>query len=632
MKASFLFLCAFCAALLLLSSLPLFGQGKQHQLKDRSTNLNKRCQKPQAYLKKMPPEARFTTYIQGREIFIYFPNPEVYQKLISQASSGFAIDLMYRNQYACASAPISEKSIIRGELQKPIYRKELNKRIRQDALPGLTIHAGKLPEHASEEQVEANLIYIYKRYPCHYLSIYDIDLSDWELLETGLFQDGLPAPSPMLEDSSAFTKSMRFTIPFEKNRYDYQPHDIGILYDSLRLTDYTITGIRILALTSVEGSEQHNQRLQQERANSLVKALEAYQGSKVNAQISSSENWKDFFQDIAGTPYHYLSRLSKPAVKEQLAKPEIAAALEPVLRRHRKGLVDLQLRKTIHFLQESPEEITRFYHQYVKEEDVAQALLLQEILFERIKNESLPADFLQRLEVPQQSLFGPLLLRRISFHYQHVHQDEGIALQAFEQLLHLLPDNAELGYNIASLRLKQWLHHPESIDSKELYSFITGLRKKGLEQALANRLLLNYYIIQVQQQLYSHNYPQKDRYLQLIQSAYASAQLTDADALRLARFFAFYSRFDWARSLLEQRVSEQDASEDIVFYYINLSLTEKRITQRKSWKLIQEKAFSINPARYCKMFDTRGYGGVSFQLLDDPSLKDVYCRQCEGLR
>jgi outer membrane protein OmpA-like peptidoglycan-associated protein len=615
-------------SLLLLKAYNLEAQQHEERVKDPGKNLAKHCKEPLMILRSMPPEARYATRIYKNSIYIIFSDPAVYAALIKGSKDGFAIDLVHARQYSCTTPAPTTKSRFRGQLQQPLYKEELSTRMQQDATGTLYINMGTLPAGMDPEEVEANLVLIHKRYACHYLSIYDLDMQDWELLETGLYRDTLHTVSKGQKESESLTKTLYFTIPFAKNQYDYKQQDIKALYDSLKLTDYTINALRIVAYTSVEGSLEHNLQLQQRRAESLVKALEAYQGLPVKASIRTSENWVEFLEDISTTPHKQLAQLSKQQIKEKLKEPAVSQALEPLLSRHRKGLVTLRLQKKVSYFQESAENMKRYYNQAIAEENVEKALMLQEIIFERIQQESLPEEFAKQLEVPQTTLFGRLLLNQASFSYGQADADELAALQTFEELQQILPDNPQLAYNITALKIKIWAQDPSLADARELNQNILNLRKLNLEDALVNRLLINFYIIQTQRHLFERNYREKDKSLLLIYKAYKNLRLSDSDAVRLASFFAFYSRFDWSRAVLQSRVKQLDVHENVIFYYLNLTLGDNRYTRSKDYRQILNNAFNTNPLRYCSMFGTRGSGGVSFQLLQDQYLKQTFCDNC----
>ncbi len=125
---------------------------------------------------------------------------------------------------------------------------------------------------------------------------------------------------------------------------EYAPEDIRPLYDSLRLTDFNIKKVKIRAYSSVEGTLKRNIELQEQRAESIVKALQSFQKPVIINDIESSENWVEFLNDISGTKYENLKTLSKKQVRKKIVG-KLSDALELYLKNHRKAVVTLELDK-----------------------------------------------------------------------------------------------------------------------------------------------------------------------------------------------------------------------------------------------------------------------------------------------
>ena len=98
--------------------------------------------------------------------------------------------------------------------------------------------------------------------------------------------------------------------------------------------------------------------------------------------------------------------------------------------------------------------------------------------------------------------------------------------------------------------------------------------------------------------------------------------------VNLAKYFSHYSKFDLAEKILEPRIKSLDASEDLVFYYISLTIHSKRNTSEPSYRTTMLNAINQNKERFCHLFDPLGEGGISFQLLDNPYLKKTFCENC----
>jgi hypothetical protein len=105
--------------------------------------------------------------------------------------------------------------------------------------------------------------------------------------------------------------------------------------------------------------------------------------------------------------------------------------------------------------------------------------------------------------------------------------------------------------------------------------------------------------------------------------------MSDDDYLSLAQYFASYGKYEWATKLLANKIKSVDVNEDLLFYYINLTIIDEKLINRSDYRTILLNAYNINPARFCKLFDTYGKGGITFQLLENKYLRKSFCENCK---
>ena len=110
------------------------------------------------------------------------------------------------------------------------------------------------------------------------------------------------------------------------------------------MTDFNIKTINIKAYSSVEGSLERNIELQEQRANSIVEALQSFQKPTIKTKVTSSENWVEFLNDVKNTKHADVASLSKNQIKSKLVG-QLSKDLEPILRKHRKAVLELELEK-----------------------------------------------------------------------------------------------------------------------------------------------------------------------------------------------------------------------------------------------------------------------------------------------
>lgn len=618
---------------LLLMSTIVFGQYTNRTDYDikplRENEQKKKCGELLTVLASMPQEARFGTRFVGDSAFLIMNDAVWFNGFFKNKDDGFALDLVNRGQYQCDNITrISGSYSHRGFLLPPVYRDQIRKTM--TVTPGGTVYvyAGMLPKSFKKDDVEANYVLLNDRYPCNYTSIINVESHDWDLLPMGLYYDTLTAGSRE-ERYRDLDKVLRFQIPFEKNKAEYKPEDIKPLYDSLRLTDYEITSIIIRAYTSVEGSLERNMELQDQRANSIVKALQSFQPESIRSEVTSSENWVEFLEGIKGTSFASMSSLTKDEVKQKLADPKMAEQLESLLSKHRKALIELKLEKRVIYSKVPAAELKKYFDQSIAKKDIDEALFIQEVIFQRVRKEELPTTFAHSLEIPKSIEYAGLLNNFEAFDYQYYHHDILEAIKAFNQLSMLLKNNKMVEYNICALRIQSWRTSGVIGPGDALKKRINDLVAKGISRKLVQRLLVNYSMVMAEQYWKERKYKERDESLRYIYQTYTQLPLNDADLVSLAKYFSHNSRYEWSERALQPHVKSIDAAQDLLFFYINLTVYKPKYTSSGDYRIMLLNAVNANRSRFCHLFDPIGLGGASFQLLDDPFLKKTYCENCQ---
>jgi len=588
----------------------------------------KRCGGLQTLLRQLPPEVQFESRVIGDSVFLAFNSPKLFWQFFQEKKDGFAIDLINQDQFQCDNVQrIAVSATHKGYLLEPVYRDEIKKRMRVTEAGRVVVFGGLLPRNFVSNKVESNYMLLEDQYGCSYTTNVSVTSHGWDLLPMGLYYDTLYRGT-MADRYRDLEKTMHFTIPFQKNTSIYKKEDIKPLYDSLRLTDFEITGIRIKAFTSVEGSLKRNMDLQDERARSIVDALQTFQPESIKSEITSAENWVEFLESIEKSSYQYMMKMTKDEIKEALKDQRVAEKLEPVLSKERKAIIELELEKRVTYSKATQAELKKYFSQSITSKNINEALYLQEIIFHKIRREELPFEFLKELEIPQAIEFGSLLLNNASFEYEHNNENLFEALKTFTALNDLLGGNSKIEYNICALRLKAWLKTPGVINGNELKTKIESLGKNGIPQILVTRLMINYSLVQTEIDLRGGRYQEREKWLNFIMGTYQKIETKDDDLLSLAKFLAHNSRYSVAEKILTPRLKDINVSADVLFYYLSLTVYDPKNTSSSGYRTIMLNAVNIDRERFCHIFDPIPQEGVSFQLLEDAGLKKTWCENC----
>lgn len=596
----------------------------------RDEKYDQKCTRCNYILNTKPAEVLYGLYAIDGIVYYSINDPDYFFKFFKNKGDGVAVDIVSKDQYTCGmNNTFANSPVHRGFLLPPVYTKQLMSTAQQDEQGNIRVKVGEVPKELIDKEVEFNLLLIQDKFLCVYNPFYDIPGYRWDLLDMGVFLDSAQkVKSNDSEIEISQEKTLKFTVPFKKNVSKFSQEDIQPLYDSLKLNRYTIKHIEIRAFSSVEGSTERNIELQEERAISIVEALNAIQQNDIPKTIIAKENWVEFYRDIERTKYKNLSRKSQPEIKKALQNAEINTALEPILNKERKAVIYLQLeRKSVYKYQNEQQTISMF-NTALNEKDYQTALEIQQEVYNQIRDKNAPTDLINKLEVPDQKEFGLLLNNKTIFEYQ---LDSTLIKNTLDELYRLdklIPNSKEIKYNICAIEIRSWNMGNPKIQPQKLQKDIQNLSEMGINKKLVTRLLINFYIVYSEYLMRDRLYDEKNKVLSLIYLKYKELDLTNEDVLNLAQYFASYNSYEKAIKLLTPYVMKIDVDEDLLFYYLNLTIVDKRITAQRYYKDIMLNAVNINNKRFCTLFNTFGKGGITFQLLENNYVKKSYCKYC----
>lgn len=596
---------------------------------------NRKCQDCIDLLKNKPKEIQFgVKRDEYNNLFFVVTRQDWFDLLMKKRWDGIAIDIVTKDRYDCSNEKLEKKSYFIGDLQRPIYLKEIKRNTLKSKNDKVVIRMGKLPNEYIGKDIEFNIAFIKKKYLCYYSSFSNLKTYRWDLLDMGFYFDTLTYKqnfdSTLIERESYLFqhKVLRFEIPFDQNKSEYSNSDIRPLYDSLNITDFNIKKITIRSYSSIEGNERRNTQLQKARAESIVEALQTYQKPSIVTEISVSENWVDFLNDISSTSYSYLSDLSKQEIKNRLKSNVLEKELEPYFKKHRKAVIVLELQKKNKYKNIPVAQLIDLFSESISEKNLTQSIEIQNSIFEKVRNHEIPINYIDKLEIPIQNEFGLLLNKNSIFKYL---MDETGVYEAYNELntlQDLIPNDAHLKYNICALKIKVWILGRSAINPQKFKKEIKDLRKWGIPNNLVKRMLVNYEIIMSEYHMKEGEFAKKDKSLRYIYSNYKYLPLSDADYLSLAQYFASFAKYDWAIKLLGKRVNKIDVNEDLLFYYLNLTIIDQKKTKRSSYRIVMLNAINLNNTRFCEIFEPSEQGGLTFQLLENEYLRKIYCENC----
>ena len=595
----------------------------------QNSNQDNKCSYFNNYFKNKPKEVGFSIVRENNKLYFQVTDKAWAMNLFKKSGDGIAIDVVAKSRYEC-DKNVEDTQII-GVILKPVYAQQLVRGFKPAKDDRFQTFVGTVPENLKDEELEFNILFLNNKVLCRYQSIYNLESYPWGLLDMGVYLDSLVYKSERITNSndkfSTKYKKLNFVIPFKKNKSAYLPEDIKPLYDSLKLTDFNIKKINIKAYSSIEGSLERNLELQKQRASSIAKSLQSFQKPDIVTEISSSENWVEFLNDITTSKYEYLKELSKKEIKQKLVSA-LSTEIEVYLQNHRKAVIILDLEKKDKYKEMTTSVLISTFNKLIENESVEEALVVQNSLFEKLKDENSP-DKLRELNVPKQVKFIPVLTKNSMFKYLLNVSYAKIAFDELKSLEKIDPKNGRIKYNLVVLKFVIWRNNWEQIKDSDFKNEIIGLKNHEVSTPLIARMLVNFHIVKAEKNMRARKYDEKDASVEFIVDSYENFKLSDYDYLSLAQFLTYYSNIDDATDLLEEKVRTITIDEDLLFYYLNLTITNKYNVALKNYRTIMLNAINMNKERFCKLFNSSLDKGVTFQLLENEYLRKTYCENCE---
>lgn len=590
---------------------------------------NKKCRRFIEFDRDFPIEEFYSVIWHDGMLYLVVSHKDYVDDLFQKRFDGFAVDVIKKEQYDCDGPnQLNESWAFNGTLLPPLFKKDFKKGKRNGSK--VWIPYRRLPESFDPSNVEFNLLVLNQKWRCDYVSFTSLEKGNWSLLPTGLYRDSIPESTGTI--SQNLSKTHSFTLFFEQDQAAFDSTLFKPFYDTLNLTDYIIQGISIDAFASVEGSTKRNTELLEQRAQNMVKAMQAYQTEEVASHLTTGENWDDFFDDVIDTPFAQLADLSKTEIKQLLNSDKgLLKRLQPILELHRKAYISVKLEKRYTVDTNDPKKLKAYFEKRVKEKNINEAIFIQNAIFRKIKDNKLPEDFLGEIEIPKAIGNLPLLNNDIIFKRKQEVVGITETLNSFLKLLELKPNSSKIQFNVITIKTRLW-----SLTKNRTYGFDIDSRLKILEQSdlppvLVARLRMNYHILLANYLHQARQYERKNLILAKIYNTYRGTRLTDEERLSLAQYLIYYYRYNEASDILRPRARQESASTDVLFQYLNIVMVQPDPKLREAvFMRMMNTAIERDLPRYCKLFDPLPRGGLSFQLLNDPILKERYCEACSG--
>lgn len=569
-------------------------------------------------------------FYKNGQIYFFFHDLELFKNVMANGNDAIAIDVISRSQFSCETGNrLYPSKIHSGILLPPVNKNYLLSKNELKGQGQLEVSLGPIPSYIDTNNVEFTLLIIKSNCLCQTIVYNSLAGDNLKSLNLGFIIDTLSVSNK----ADSVLNTLSFTVPFERNKFDYKMEDIEPFLDSISLNRYDLKKIEIISFSSIEGSQKDNKILQEKRANSILKVIKNYKLQEVETSIKTEENWDGFFNSIKGSPYEkQFTGLSKDQILKIVNTDTLALNMEPYLEDQRKAEIKLTVEK-IYMDTALYEELPQKFKQAIKSKDYKKAKIYQSILFSAVKEGKIDEDEVLKLSVPHFKETVSLVNNQLAFRWYYNKAENRDSLnQQLQKEINIQslidPLNPYINYNKATLNLLLWSEdYSRESDPKNLLKDIRTLYGTDIEPYRVHQLLLNHNIISSDYYYETKKFKDRDKSLLEVKKMLLQSQLAKEQVVLISDYFIFQMRISWAIELMKPWVVRKDIDEDFLFSFVTIAVYDTKLVPEQEYIELLLRAKNMNQQRFCKLF---GYPNMSFQLLKNNAIKKSYCASCNN--
>lgn len=572
-------------------------------------------------------------YVKDGIIYLSYDKADEIDRLLEGSKDGFTVDIIQREQFPCNGDNIYDNTLVnKGIMLKPTYKKKFFKKNNASKKNALNVPLGTLP--AGLKKYEINLVLLSNKRYCRSVTR---SSSDTTKVIAPMTMEMLPDTMTYIHANlnEAFNlnelkkQQSVFTVPFAVGKYTYKKEDLTPFMEAFLVAskDYTIEAIEITAHSSLEGSPAFNARLRMKRAKSIVNALV---DKNVPKKINYDDSWEMFKEQIKSTKWSNLSTETKMAVIKALnSKRAMRKEMEPILAQQRFAAIELRIVGGV-----QKETVNAFLERQLKkaisDKKYIRAYAIQKQMMAEIKTGSMKPEAMLQYSYPVETEFAPMILNKLWM--ESMMRKEGQSneeqLRKSDELSGVAPQNPYVRYNSLLYNIS-YVKNVDQTYVDSMQTKIDELYKYPEMEKDVNALNLAFQLNIMDVLSKETKNPIVDNAMNKITTLYKPEENTWQMALRVAQLFGKRGNLRYAIDALTPGIASENSevSEEFIFTYINMAyqfLQGKPTT--KDFRGALMKAKEKNPTKYCMLF---GSPNLSFQLLDDPFIKKLYCESCK---
>ena len=578
-------------------------------------------------------------YLQNNQVFLESDDLKKFKKFFHMEKDGLAVDVVQREQYPCDGPNIMDNNLnSKGILLKPIYQQKIyakNIYAKDKKATQYKAAIAKIPNRKLKKlgtNFELNLVYIANKTWCKTITRKYLETGDQKaFVPLGIWPDTGYGADLKKYVPKPENQVIEFNVPYEQGKATYNPNDVSAFLKDLNEPKYQINGVTIDSHSSVEGDSLVNDKLQKGRAESIVSAMQTISGKNIDKKITTSDSWDMFIDSVRGTAFDEYAKDSKYEIKQALRDLVVLKKLEPILAKERFSKISMNVTYDITGDNEQPFVISQ-YKKAIAQKNSALALSIQKYIIRQVLNKRYDPNQLIAVTVPGQlPLFASLIVNDIYVDDKFNQFDtiSPLIQKKFDDLDKTMSSNDYVHFNkvLCDVKLSD-LGDDKGIN--DVQAKINGLYSTKAPQGICDNLNLEYQF-KIMEKLdtlpQGTPNPPVDQALERVKKIYNVTGSGWQGALKLAYVFNKHNDLNFSMKLLAPFANDTSVSEQLLFTYISVAAHFPDQIFSRNFRMAMSNAATKDKSRYCDLF---GNPYLTFQLLDNPLVKQTYCNTCDA--
>ncbi len=563
------------------------------------------------------------TIMQGTDsIYLICKKLDKFKTFFSNASDGFYVDYVFRDQFPCEKNNLLHGSpIYDGYMMKPMVCKDI---IARNQAPGNNLYAsiGAVPKELKNVDFGLNYGIIKNGLACQYTYVTVIPDRNLDILN--LVPKWIDNSELEIKQDT-FKGVLTFNVPFERGKSTISEIQKTELIKRLDVYKPFVQSLNIKTFSSIEGNSEVNLKLQQERAQNLKTIITSVCHTELKTEIEAKENWEQFFKEIKDTKFNYLTLLSKDKIKASLQSKKLLDSLDIVLKATRIAKIEIEISAVVNN-NSDPYILLGAYKKALDIGDSLNAFACQSKLIYHLRRYKLTNNDITTIEIPSNRKYIAHLTNWVGLATNDPEQFYTYKTREMAVIYSALDTNfLPLQFNYCIMALKYIREFGDTIipinrleyKMKKCYKL-----KTSLDSMYVDYMFLNFNILTAYNNYVIHRYDKIDKPLQDIKSYFLRHEITVTEGIKLGLLFNMYGKYNWTIEILYPLLKKYPENNDLLFLFI------KTYTPSNS-KFLKESEHLAYLALAKQRDKKRFKDWVDldcFQLMRIPEVKAEYCK------